>query len=123
MIRRPALLTILISILAGAWGQTAAIDPQSEPDGATSNATDAGLPTASPESAGMSSERLARIAPAMQAYVDDGRLAAVMTMVARRGQVVHWDAAGMRDVDAGDPLEPDDIFRIYSMTKPLTASP
>ena len=121
MIRRPALLTILISVLAGAWGQTAAVDPQSEPDGAMSNATDAGLPTASPENAGMSSERLARIAPAMQAYVDDGRLAAVMTMVARRGQVVHWEAAGMRDVDAGDALEPDDIFRIYSMTKPLTS--
>ena len=121
MIRRPALLTILISVLACAWGQAAADDPQPEPDGATSTATDAGLPTASPENAGMSSERLARIAPAMQAYVDDGRLAAVMTMVARRGQVVHWEAAGMRDVDAGDPLEPDDIFRIYSMTKPLTS--
>ena len=57
----------------------------------------------------------------MQAYVDDGRVAGVMTLVARRGQVVHWDAVGERDVEAGDPLEPDDIFRIYSMTKPITS--
>ena len=57
----------------------------------------------------------------MRAYVDDGRVAGVMTMVARRGQVVHWAAAGLRDVAAGDPLEPDDIFRIYSMTKPITS--
>ena len=57
----------------------------------------------------------------MQAYVDDDRLAGVMTMVARGGRVVHWNAAGMRDRDAGDPLEPDDVFRIYSMTKPLTS--
>ena len=69
----------------------------------------------------MSAERLARIRPAVQAYVDDGRLAGVMTLVARRGQVVHWDAVGLRDVEAADPLEPDDIFRIYSMTKPITS--
>ncbi|MCE2541165.1 MAG: beta-lactamase family protein [Acidobacteria bacterium] len=102
-------------------GQPAAGDPGAEPGGTTGLSADAGLPTASPESAGMSSEGLARIGPAMQAYVDDGRLAGVMTMVARRGQVVHWEAAGMRDVAAGDPLETDDIFRIYSMTKPLTS--
>ena len=69
----------------------------------------------------MSADGLARIGPAMQAYVDDGRVAGVMTMVARRGHVAHWEAAGMRDVDAGDPLEADDIFRIYSMTKPITS--
>ena len=81
----------------------------------------AGLPLASPASAGLSTDRLARIRPAMQAYVDDGRAAGVMTLVARRGQVVHWDAVGLRDLEAGDPLEPNDIFRIYSMTKPITS--
>jgi hypothetical protein len=44
----------------------------------------------------MSPEALARIGPAMRAYVDDGRLAGVMTMVARRGRVVHWNAVGAR---------------------------
>ena len=80
-----------------------------------------GLPVGSPGAVGMSADGLARIAPAMQAYVDDGRLAAVMTMVARRGQVVHWEALGTRDTTSGDPLERDDIFRIYSMTKPITS--
>ncbi len=85
------------------------------------NGAEAGLPVGIPGDVGMSEERLARIRPAMQAYVDDGRLAGVMTMVARRGQVVHWEAVGMRDLAAGDPLEPDDLFRIYSMTKPITS--
>ena len=70
----------------------------------------------------MSAEGLDQVRPAMQAYIDDGRLAGVVTMVARRGQVVHWDAVGMRDLDAGDPLENDDIFRIFSMTKPITST-
>jgi len=83
-------------------------------------AAESGLPLAPPEEVGMSAERLGQIRPAMQAYVDDGRLAGVMTMVARRGKVVHWEAVGMRDIEAGDPLERDDVFRIYSMTKPVT---
>ena len=93
----------------------AALAQSSAPD-------DAGLPTASPGSVGMSADALARIGPAMQAYVDDGRLAAVMTMVARRGQVVHWEAVGTRDTATGDPVERNDIFRIYSMTKPVTST-
>jgi CubicO group peptidase (beta-lactamase class C family) len=92
----------------------AALAQSSAPD-------DAGLPVASPGAVGMSADGLDRIGPAMQAYVDDGRLAAVMTMVARRGQVVHWETVGTRNTAAGDPLERDDIFRIYSMTKPLTS--
>ena len=118
MIHRSAQLAALLVALAAS---TAAGQPTADPGGATTLPADAGLPAASPENAGMSSEGLARIGPAMQAYVDDGRLAGVMTMVARRGQVVHWEAAGMRDVAAGNPLEPDDVFRIYSMTKPLTS--
>lgn len=87
---------------------------------ATGTVSEAGLPTAVPADVGMSGERLSRIRPAMQAYVDDGRLVGVMTMVARHGQVVHWETVGMRDREAGDPLDPDDLFRIYSMTKPVT---
>ena len=123
MIPRSAQLAALLVVLAAstAAGQTAAGDPHGEAGGARALPADAGLPAAVPESAGMSSEGLARIDPAMQSYVDDGRLAGVMTLVARRGQVVHWEATGMRDAAAGDPLEPNDIFRIYSMTKPLTS--
>ena len=123
MIPRSAQLAALLVVLTAstAAGQPAAGDPNGGPGGATARPADAGLPAAVPESAGMSSEGLARIGPAMHSYVDDGRLAGVMTMVARHGQVVHWETTGMRDVAAGDPLEPDDIFRIYSMTKPLTS--
>ena len=123
MIPRPAQLAALLVVLTAstAAGQPAAGGPNGGPGGATARPADAGLPAAVPESAGMSSEGLARIGPAMHSYVDDGRLAGIMTMVARHGQVVHWETTGMRDVAAGDPLEPDDIFRIYSMTKPLTS--
>ena len=123
MIPRSAQLAALLVVLAASTtaGQPAAGDPHGGSGGATARPADAGLPAAVPESAGMSSQGLARIGPAMQSYVDDGRLAGIMTMVARHGRVVHWETAGMRDVAAGDPLEPDDIFRIYSMTKPLTS--
>ena len=105
---------VAVAALALAAFAPAALAQSSAPD-------DAGLPTASPGSVGMSEDALARIGPAMRAYVDDGRLAAVMTMVARRGQVVHWEAVGTRDTATGDPVERDDIFRIYSMTKPVTS--
>jgi CubicO group peptidase (beta-lactamase class C family) len=80
----------------------------------------AGLPTAAPEDVGLSASELARIGPAMQELIDEGRTAGVVTLVARRGRVVHWEARGWR-VLGEDPLEPDDIFRIYSMTKPVTS--
>lgn len=104
---------IVIALAAVAASAAAAL--------AQAPAPDAGLPVASPGEVGMSADGLARIGPAMQAYVDDGRLAAVMTMVARRGRVVHWEAAGARDLAVSDPLDRDDIFRIFSMTKPVTS--
>lgn len=79
------------------------------------------LPWASPADVGVSAEGLELIGPAMQQWVDDGRVAGVVTMVARRGQLVHWNAVGVRDLESGEPLEIDDIFRIFSMTKPITS--
>src|SRR4051794_1566073 len=75
----------------------------------------------SPEDVGLSSERLERVDGWMQQLVDDGKLPGVLTMVARRGQVVWLRTAGMADLDRGAPVPPDTIFRIYSMTKPLTS--
>src|SRR4051795_12371053 len=74
-----------------------------------------------PESVGMSSDRLGRIDRHFRQYVDDGRLPGWQVVVARHGQVVHHSCAGMRDIDGGLPVEPDTIWRIYSMTKPITA--
>ena len=76
--------------------------------------------TAEPEEVGMSSEVLARIAPTMQRLIDRDGTAGIMTLVSRRGEIVHWNAQGWR-IRGDDPLEPDDIFRIYSMTKPVTS--
>ena len=73
-----------------------------------------------PEAAGMSSERLTRLHDEMQGLVDDGRLAGITTMIARHGVVVDFQTYGHRDIEAGDPMEEDEIFRIYSMSKPIT---
>ncbi|MCP5107928.1 MAG: serine hydrolase [bacterium] len=78
-----------------------------------------GLPTAKPEDAGLSSTRLARIKPVMQGYVDRGKLAGLMTMVARQGKVVHFETYGR--MDTGKEMRHDTIFRIASMTKPVTS--
>ncbi len=76
---------------------------------------------AAPESVGMSSERLARIDQHFQRYIDDGRLAGWQVAVARHGKVVHHTVAGQRDLANGLPVEADTIWRIFSMTKPVTA--
>ncbi len=71
------------------------------------------------EAAGMSAKRLERVRPAMQAYVDRGVYAGIVTLIARRGRVVHAGAFGWRDKEAGSPMTADTIFRLYSMTKPI----
>jgi len=78
------------------------------------------LPAAKPESVGMSTERLNRLGDGMKSLVNNGRLAGVVTMVARHGKVIEFEAAGKQDIAANLPMQRDSIFRIYSMTKPIT---
>ena len=78
-----------------------------------------GLPTAKPEDVGLSSTRLDRIKPVIQSYVDQGKLAGLITMVARQGKVVHFETYGR--MDTGKEMQHDTIFRIASMTKPVTS--
>jgi len=73
------------------------------------------------ESVGFSSQRLDKIAPVMQSYIDQGKLAGTLTLVARNGKIAYLNAQGMQDKAAGIPMSEDTIFRIYSMTKPVTA--
>ena len=80
-----------------------------------------GLPMAAPEAVGVSAEHLERIRPVMQGYVDDGRIAGILTVVARRGKIIHFETVGMRDVENKKPIEADTIFRIHSMSKPITS--
>jgi CubicO group peptidase (beta-lactamase class C family) len=74
------------------------------------------------ERTGMSAERLARIDPAMQAYIDRGVYAGISTIVARRGEIAHQGRYGLRDIEAGLPMTEDTIFRLYSMTKPIVCT-
>ncbi len=75
-----------------------------------------------PGQVGMSAERLERVSPAMQAFVDSGEIAGITTLVARRGRVVHRTTHGWRDREAGVAMTDDTIFRIYSMTKPVVST-
>jgi len=79
------------------------------------------LPSAKPESVGLSSERLERIAAAVDRSVSQKRIAGAVTLVARRGQVAWFKAQGMMDREAGKPMRNDALFRICSMTKPITS--
>ncbi len=86
----------------------------------TGSAFAADLPTARPESVGMSTQRLGRLKSEMQGLVDRNQLAGVVTMVAKDGKVVEFEAAGKRDLESAAPMQKDSIFRIYSMSKPIT---
>lgn len=70
--------------------------------------------------AAISSEKLTEMDPFFSSYVDEARLAGYTTLVAQRGKIVHFSAGGMQDIEAEKPMAPDSIFRIYSMTKPIT---
>lgn len=74
-----------------------------------------------PDDVGFDADRLTRIDRHFQRFVDDGRIPGFLVSVARHGKVAHLHTYGMRDLEAGLPVERDTIFRIYSMTKPVTS--
>ncbi len=77
---------------------------------------------ADPAAVGLSAERLERLDAGMQRMVDEGKLAGVVTMLARNGKVAFVDSVGVQDVESETPMAADSIFLIYSMTKPITAA-
>ena len=79
------------------------------------------FPVAEPEEVGLSAERLQGIDDVFQSYAEEGRIAGAVGVILRHGKLAYTGAWGIRDVAAGDPLEADDIFRIASMTKPITS--
>ena len=103
LLRRPALLVLLVL-------GTAATAVTAQP-----------LPVAEPAEVGMSAERLERLDRALDGYVEAGELAGGVVMVARRGRLAHQYAFGLRDVASGDPMAPDDLFRIASQTKAVVS--
>jgi CubicO group peptidase (beta-lactamase class C family) len=82
-------------------------------------ASTASSPTAKPEDVGMSSERLERITRMIDRHIAAGDLAGAVTIVARKGKVVHRSARGVMDLQSKQPMAPGSMFRIASMTKPV----
>ena len=83
-------------------------------------ARDLGMPTANPEAAGFTSAGLDALNAEFHALVDEKKLAGVTTLVARHGKVVHFDTYGAANAATDEALKPDSMFRIASMTKPIT---
>ncbi len=79
------------------------------------------LPITSPENVGMSSEKLARTKSSVQALIDNEKMAGASIIVARKGKIVLSETFGMMDKKANKSMQPDTIFRIYSMSKPITS--
>ncbi len=79
------------------------------------------LVTASPESVGVSSQRLELIDTMLQQHVDDGRVPGLVAGVARHGKIVFLKSYGWQDIEADSPMEENSIFQIRSMSKPITA--
>ncbi|MFO0845660.1 MAG: serine hydrolase domain-containing protein [Gemmataceae bacterium] len=78
------------------------------------------LPRAKPEDVGVSSERLGRIGEAVKRHIDGRRIAGAVTLVARKGRVVHFEAHGLADVETKKPMAREALFRMASSTKPVT---
>lgn len=78
------------------------------------------LPTARPESVGLSTERLQKLTDVLKADVATGKIPGAVLLVARQGKVAWFEPVGKLDAAAGTPMPRDGIFRIYSMSKPIT---
>src|SRR5579862_2774763 len=79
-----------------------------------------GLPTATPEALGFSPEGLEHLHAAMQQLVDQKNLPGIVTILARHGKIAEEKTYGKKDLTTGDPMTRDTIFRIFSMSKPVT---
>jgi CubicO group peptidase (beta-lactamase class C family) len=80
------------------------------------------LPFTEPEEAGFSSERLARIGPGLQKFIDKRMAPNLVTLVARHGKIVHYEVQGFMDFESRKPATKETIYRLWSNTKPITGT-
>lgn len=113
-------LALTLSLIAACAPSTPTATTETTAAPVTAAANTAALEMVAPEEVGMDSERLDRVTAAMQGFVDDGLLAGVVTMAARDNKIVHFESVGFRDKEAQAAMTNDALFRIYSMTKPIT---
>ena len=78
------------------------------------------IPVGKPEEVGLSSERLKRIGEAVQRHIEANNVAGAVTLVARKGRIAHFEARGMMDLESKKPMPKDGLFRLASMSKPIT---
>lgn len=112
--------TAAAALLAGCTMVTDMMGSTVTPHSETAHAL--GMPTASPEAQGFSTAGLDALTAEFRGLVDQKKLAGVTTLVARHGKVVHFDTYGAANAATGEALAPDSIFRIASMTKPITGA-
>jgi len=79
------------------------------------------FPQTTPEAAGFSSEGLERVTQRLQSHIDEGHIAGAVAAVLRDGKLVYFEALGQRDLASSSPMPEDALFRIYSMTRPVTS--
>jgi CubicO group peptidase (beta-lactamase class C family) len=114
-----SLAGLMALLVLPVFSQTATKSKKAAPSALpVSNASGVG---ASHEEAGLSPQRLERIGTTIQKAIDEGRLAGAVSLVARHGNIAYFKAFGMADREAKKPMRPDSIFRICSMTKPITS--
>ena len=121
MLKRSCSAVALAAVFLAACAQMPASGQAPAAAPAKSAAVAAGLtPAASPESVGFDSARLKKLDDYMAKVVSDGRVAGMTTLLARHGKIVGFKTYGKADLDKNKPMTEDTIFRIYSMTKPVT---
>jgi CubicO group peptidase (beta-lactamase class C family) len=122
MIRNLARALLILALL---MPSSLSVQPQTHTNHAatapSSGSAKAANLTASPETVGLSSERLDRIGHAIQKSFDESRIAGAVSLVARHGKIAYFKAFGMADREARKPMQTDNLFRICSMTKPITS--
>jgi CubicO group peptidase (beta-lactamase class C family) len=104
---KPVLLVILAALLSAVLiTSVSAKDPKA----------------AAPESVGLSTERLDRLGKAMQDDIDQKKTGGIVVLIARHGAIAYHKAFGMADIESGKKMQTDNLFRLYSMTKPVTSA-
>jgi len=113
-----AVVGLFLPHLAVAQGQDRPDPEPQAPDRVSAPLT---LESAAPASVGLSEEGLGRVTAALQEHIDAGDIAGVVAAVVRDGKLVYREALGHRDLESGAPMPFDALFRMYSMTRPVTA--
>jgi CubicO group peptidase (beta-lactamase class C family) len=109
--------TVSVLILAVMAMQAPALDPTTQ----SPRRGDSGLPRATPESVGMSGERLQAATALLRQFVADRKIAGAVAAVARRGKIVYVEPVGLQSFESRAPMTEASLFRVYSMTKAVTA--